>query len=89
MIKSLINKLRDKVKPMRMIITFIPGANGNVKTTLKMDKRIPIGYALTAVDRIKADIVSGLSHKMQVKGLTKRNSKTRGFIRNQNLGDVI
>lgn len=85
--KRLFNRLFKR--PMRIVITFTPGTNGHIRTAFKVSKNIPVGYALTALSRMRADIDVGVVKKAKGEGLTFKDTQTRGFIRKQTLGDVL
>ena len=76
-------------RPKRIVFTFTETSNGKIKSEVKMDKGIPVGYALQTIDRFKAEITRGITEKAIGKGLNNKDTRTRPFIAKQTLGDIL
>jgi hypothetical protein len=95
-IKRKLRKIRASVagvfinkRRMELTIKFTQMPDGTITTALKASKNIPYSYAITALERVKFDLQQRLTRKAQLAGFTSKDPKTRGFIKEQTLGDLI
>lgn len=85
--KSLLKGLKPR-KPMTIVISFVTDHNGKLQTAMKVNKDIPVAYAINALDKLSFNLKQNLTNKAQAHGLSYKNSKTRSFIKSQTINDI-
>lgn len=88
-IKTRLKRLFTRNKPMRITIEFKSNGDGTTNTQMKFNKKIPVGFAVSALDRFKAQISTKLALSVQDAGYSAKNPKRRAFIGKQTLGDIL
>lgn len=89
-IKTVLNRLLKRKHTKRIVFSFIDNPkDGTIRSFVKFDKDVPVGYAATALDRLKAEIAVGMAKKVSDAGLKPQHPGRRKFIREQTLGDIL
>lgn len=82
-------RLLKRPKRMTIVISFVQGNDGKISTAIKFNRAIPVANAIDALDRLSREIKQGLTNKAHAKGLDYRNPRTRSFIKEQTINDVV
>lgn len=76
------SKLLKRRNTKRIVFTFVDNPkDGTIRSFVKFDKDVPVGYAATALDRLKAEISAGMAVRVSNAGLKPQHPGRRKFIR--------
>ena len=75
-------------RPKRIVFTFTETGDGCIETTVKADRNIPVGYALTAIDWFKNQISQSLGREFLRQRIKTGSPKARYVMRTSKLGDL-